>query len=391
MDEKAKIREEILSLGNVIVSVLRAQLNDEEYTIPSDVDFEKLYKVCEKHKITSLVASAVKKTDGVSAEVKSLFSKQLFRCAARHTAQETEMHRLTAEFTKSGIKHCFLKGTKVSRFYDSPDLRFMLDMDVYIEPDKIGEACAIMERDGYEKYINEDDKDIGYAKKPFLNIELHKELKYDYDKGYEYYKGAFERLETSGDTLAMNMVNEDFYVYILSHTAHHFETAGTGIRSIVDHYYLRKKLKPMCKGDELVNALEQTGLSVFNERMDQLCDCWFGGNEPTGDILEMAEYIILSGVYGTQANGLLSGVKRGDYEENKSSYFIYRLFPSYKKMCVRYEFLKKLPFLLPLMWFVRFFDVFLKRDSVSAEFRNINSVTLDDADKFKIFLEKSGL
>lgn len=391
MDEKAKIREEILSLGNVIVSVLRAQLNGEEYTIPSDVDFEKLYKVCEKHKITSLVASAVKKTDGVSAEVKSLFSKQLFRCAARHTAQETEMHRLTDEFTKAGIKHCFLKGTKVSRFYDSPDLRFMLDMDVYIEPEKIEEACAIMERDGYEKYINEDDKDIGYAKKPFLNIELHKELKYDFDKGYDYYKGAFERLKPSGDTLAMNMENEDFYVYILSHTAHHFETAGTGIRSVVDHYYMRKGLLPECDKEKVSAGLSATGLKVFSERLDSLCDCWFGDSEADAQTAEMAEYIILSGVYGTQANEYLSGIRRGDYTEKKSSYFLARLFPGVRSMAIRYPVLGKLPFLLPIFWIARLISAIFDRDRLSSEVRNVNSATSDEKSNFNDFLERNGL
>ena len=51
------------------------------------------------------------------------------------------------------------------------------------------------------------------------------------------------------------MTNEDFYVYILSHTAHHFETAGTGIKTIIDHYYLKKKLKPLCNHQVLDKAL----------------------------------------------------------------------------------------------------------------------------------------
>lgn len=391
MENNVDATKKILYLGGIVTDIFKLQFTGDEYSFPADVDFGSLYKFCEKHKLTSLVASTVMKAPGISAEDKQLFSKQLFRCAARHTAQEKEMQRLIGEFTEAGIKHCFLKGTKVSRFYDEPDLRFMLDMDVYIEPQKIQQACEIMEKSGYEKYTNESDKDIGYAKKPFLNIELHKELKYDYDKGYEYYKGAFERLEKAGDTLALNMTNEDFYVYILSHTAHHFATGGTGIRSVVDHYYLRKKLKPLCDQEVLSEGLRQTGLGEFNNRMDALCDYWFGDSEGDPHTLEMAEYIVLSGVYGTAANGMLSGVLRGEYTTKKSSYFIFRMFPGYKKMCIRYPILRKLPFLLPVMWLVRLAAVVLKRDEVKAEFKNVDSASDEAVEKFKNFLEKNGL
>ena len=390
MEDKKRATTEVLAMGGIIIDIIRAQLTGNDYSLPADVDFSKLYKLCEIHKVTAMVAPVVSSSDA-PADIKAMFQKQLFRCAARYTAQEKEREALSDVFTSAGIRHCFLKGSKVSAFYDEPEMRFMLDMDVYIEPSGVEKASEIMKSRGYEIYIAEDDKDIGFMKKPFLNIELHKELKYDYDKGYEYYKGAFERLKSSENSLSLDMEKEDFYVYILSHTAHHFETAGTGIRSIIDHYFLRKRLRPECDEIKLSEGLKATGLDTFSQRIDGLCDYWFCGGEGNESIKEIADYIILSGVYGTQANEYLSGIRRGEYSEKKSSYFFARLFPGLKSMSIRYPVLKKLPFLLPVFWFVRLVSALFDRDNLSAEMKTVNSATDEEKSSFSEFLDRNGL
>ncbi len=378
-------------MGNIVINVLRSRLTGREYSLPDNVDYEKLYKFCEMHKVTSLVAGEVVKCENIPAEIKILFQKQLFRCAARHTAQEKEMHGLTDMFTENNIKHCFLKGTKVSRYYPEPELRFMLDMDIYIEPQKFEQAKELMLQRGYEVISVESDKDIALSKKPFLNIDLHKELKYDYDKGYDYYKSAFSRLTDVDGTTAMNMANEDFYVYILSHTAHHFETAGTGIRSIVDHYCIRKGLLPQCDSAVLEKDLEDTGLKIFNDRMNALCDYWFEGSRADESVQAMAQYIFLSGVYGTQTNTYMSGIGRGEYSDDKSAYFIKRLFPPYKSMSARYPVLKKVPFLLPLFWLIRIISAAFGKEDFKKEVKNVASTSNDEVTAHLDFLRENGL
>lgn len=386
-----EITKGILLTGELIINVIRAQLNGEEYVFDDNTDFEKLRKLAEKHKVTPMLAPSVMACEKAPEEYKKVFRKELFRCAARHTAQEQEAKELAQLFAENKIKHCFLKGSKVSKFYDNPEMRFMIDMDVYIEPQKAETAAQLIIDRGY-KYDNyEDEKDAGYVKKPFLNFELHKELKYDYDKGYDYYKGAFQRMVVGENGYSLNMTDEDFYVYILSHTAHHFASAGTGIRSVVDHYYLNKKLKPRCD-DKLLNAaLESTGLAEFSKSMDRLADCWFGDGECDENVKEVEEYIILSGVFGTQTNYYLSGIIHGDYSEKKSSYFLTRLFLPYKLMKKRYPILKKLPFLLPLLWIVRLFGALKNRDKYKDEASAVNSVDANAKNVQVEFLRRNGL
>ncbi len=390
-NKNTEITNDVLATGELIINAIKGLLTGEKYTFPENTDFGKVHKLSEKHKVTSLVAPSVIASSSAPEQFKSVFKKELFRCAARHEAQSREAEELAEIFAKNKIKHCFLKGTKVSRYYDNPDMRFMLDMDVLVEKEKSEKAAELLVERGYEYDNYEDEKDAGYVKKPFLNFELHKELKYDYDKGYDYYKGALERMTADENGYSMNMTNEDFYVYILSHTAHHFESAGTGIKSIVDHYYLNKKLKPLCDEEVLKKSLEETGLTDFAESMDSLSEFWFSEAQGDENTKETADYIILSGVFGNQTNYYLSGIIKGDYTEKKSSYFLTRLFLPYKLMKKRYPILKKLPFLLPIMWIVRLLSALKDKEKYTKEASDINSVDTSAKDRQIEFLKRNGL
>lgn len=391
MNKDQQATEEIVSLGKIIINILKADFAGGDYSLPADVDFDKLYVVANKHCAVPLIAESVIKCDYASKEIKLMFQKELFKASMRYETQMKEKEQLSSIFSDQGIKHCFLKGYKIAGFYKNPELRFSLDMDVWVEKSRISDAQTILEGRGYEKNSFEDDKDIGYIKKPFLNIEIHKELKYDYDKGYDYYKSAFSRLKSGNNSEELNMTNEDFYVYVLSHSAHHFETAGTGIRSILDHFYLKRKLKPQCDEALLTQGLQATGLTVFSDKMDALSEYWFGEGAKSDDIEEMTEYILLSGIFGNQTNQYMGGILRGNYGEKKTSFVLKRLFPSRKSAQDRYPILKKFPFLLPIIWAVRIISAIFSKKDYSAEIKNANTVSGEDIDAFSQFIRKNGL
>ncbi len=385
-----KITQDIIATGELLISAIRAYITETEFEFPENTDFKKLYNLAQNHRVTAMVAPMVMKSNVADGQMKGAFSKELFKTAARYTAQEKERQELSKEFSKQEIHHCFLKGSKVGSFYTNPDCRYMLDMDLYVESQKYQQAEKILLSRGYEVNSYADEKDTGYIKKPFLIVELHRELKYDYDKGYDYYKGAFRRM-TSADGYAMNMTNEDFYVYILSHTAHHFETAGTGIKSIVDHYFLRENLKPKCDSEILEKALSEIGLDKFSQKLDKVCDFWFENDGCDSLTKEMSDYIIMSGVFGNETNSYLSGIIRGEYSDNADSYFLKRLFPPLKIMRNRYTILRKFPFLLPIFWDVRIITSLVNPERLVNETRMVTSVDSDQKDKQKQFFDNMGL
>lgn len=389
-EDEGKNTDDILKTGEIVISAIKAYITGSDFEFSENTDFKGLYNFAQSHRITAMVAPAVMKSKIADGQVKSAFSKELFKTAARFTAQEKEKEELSQELSSNEIPHCFLKGSKVGAYYDNPDCRFMLDMDLYVDSQRLQDAEKILISRGYEINSNSDDKDTVFIKKPFLIVELHKELKYDYDKGYDYYKGAFRRMNY-GDGFEMNMTNEDFYVYILSHTAHHIETAGTGIKSVVDHYYLRKNLKPQCDSAILEMALKEVGLDRFEKETDKLCDFWFASSEGDNTTKEMAEYIMLSGVFGNETNNYINGIIREDNGKNTDSYFIKRLFPPLKKLKFRYKILNKYPFLLPAFWGIRLISSITDASRIAGETKTI--ITTDDTkkDKQKQFFDNMGL
>ncbi len=389
-EKDKEITVDIINTGNILISAIKSQITETDFEFPVNADFNKLFNLAQNHRVTAMIAPAVMKCGFADGQIKSLFAKELFKCSARYTAQEKERQDLSEKFSEAGIKHCFLKGSKVGEYYKNPDCRFMLDMDLYVSAEKFEEAEKILLSCGYEVSTHDADKDKGYIKKPFLIVELHRELKYDYDKGYEYYKGAFERMYCA-DGCAMRMTDEDFYVYILSHTAHHFETDGTGIKSIVDHYFLRENLKPKCDLAILEKALEEIGLRQFEKNMDKLCDCWFKDGESDRLIAELSEYIFLSGVFGNEKNGYISGIIRGEYDDSSDSYFFRRLFPPLKTMKNRYNILKKAPALLPVFWCMRILTSLINPKRLLSETKTVVSTDDSQKEKQKQFFSDMGL
>ena len=86
----------------------------------------------------------------------------------------------------------------------------------------------------------------------------------------------------------------------------------------------------------LYKYLKESGLENFNKKFSKLTKVWFMGEESDEVTEQMADYVILSGAYGTDINYYVNGVLRMGMSENKNEYFIKRLFPPYETMCYRY-------------------------------------------------------
>ncbi len=378
-----------LDTGRRLIKIIDGIINNKKADIPEDTDFERVLKLAYAHRVSGMVAYCGEKYDLPEA-TKSRFQAELFKTAARHTAQEREVQELSKCFSDEKIEHCFLKGLKISSLYDIPEMRFMLDIDVYVNPEKFDDAINVMENRGYEK-ISLDEKDCSLSKKPFLNVDLHRELKYDFDLGYDFYKNVYERLVSIENSYEKTMTKEELYVYLLSHTAHHFATAGTGIKSVIDHYYIMKNLVPQCDENILKEYLNESGLEAFNDKFSKLTKVWFMGEESDIVTEQMADYIILSGAYGTDINYYVNGVLRMGMSENKKEYFFKRLFPDYETMCFRYPVLKKCKLLLPVFWCVRILSSLTQTDRIKNEASGISAVDETNKNKQEEFLKNVGL
>jgi hypothetical protein len=115
------------------------------------------------------------------------------------------------------------------------------------------------------------------------------------------------------------------------------------------------------------------------------------GEESDTVIEQMADYIILSGAYGTDINYYVNGVRRMGMSENKKSYFLKRLFPDYETMCYRYPVLENKKILLPVFWGVRILSSVSSAGRIKNEASGISSVDEINKNKQEEFLKNVGL
>ena len=162
-----------------------------------------------------------------------------------------------------------------------------------------------------------------------------------------------------------------FYFYHIAHMAKHFELGGCGIKPFIDLIVLHDiKTKDISQRNLF---LEQGGLLRFEQMAQKLSQIWFFNQEHTSLTMDMQNYVLGGGVYGSKENRIvLQQQKKG----GKFKYILSRIFMPYNEIKYYYPILKKHKWLLPIMQVRRWFRlVFCGGFSRSKKEMKINSNT----------------
>ena len=98
------VTNQIVSVGRIITQAIKADLAGSEFSLPADVDFNKLYNLCEMHRVTPIIAGFVLKSNAPE-DIKTKFKKELFKVSMRYETQMKEKKELSEEFTNNNIDH----------------------------------------------------------------------------------------------------------------------------------------------------------------------------------------------------------------------------------------------------------------------------------------------
>ena len=125
--------------------------------------------------------------------------------------------------------------------------------------------------------------------------------------------------------------------------------------------------------------------------MDELSEYLFAFGEKTDTVKEMLDYIILSGVFGTDKNEYVNGVINRGLSKNTGKYYLSRLFPPLDTMKSRYKTLEKVPVLLPAFWGARIVSSLFFADRIKNEAANVSKTSSEDIDSRTKFFNNMGL
>lgn len=334
-----------------LIELLRGAVTDKTVAEPDEnIDFDVIYDIAKRHNVQTTAYYGLKKIKGgLPDKARAKWENAHLHGISGSVRQLAELKNISAVFTKENIVHLPLKGSVMKHMYASPDMRAMADMDILIRPEDQKKVYDIMMGMGYSCEIYGKFHHDVYKKEPIYNIEIHVSLFDSYDGAwYDYYNNILDRTSAGENEYVRVLGDEDFYVYNIAHFAKHFQSSGSGIRSIMD-IYVMKKAMPDMDMDYVNKQLEKLELSDFYRKAEALEKYWFEDGSFDAEIGDTADYVLSSGTYGTVYNMVKNQVKT----QGGVRSFLLNAFLPYDKMIISFGFLKKLPFLLPFCWIAR--------------------------------------
>ncbi len=385
-----------MSLGisaesDYLIAVLRSLLRGESAPAPeASVDLSRLYALAEAHGVSCMAYFALCHID--------LPSNALKPFAAAHDAyvrvgmmQEVEYSRISAAMSAEGIDHMPLKGWRTRELYPEPLMRSMGDVDILIRTVDSPAACRIIERLGYHCSAPMKHDDDMYFKNGLL-MELHRTLDADGLKNPHYYDDPWRFAVADGGENSFAMSDEDGYLYTVAHAMKHFMNCGTGLRSILDVYVYITRVE--MDRSIIERDAELMGITRFLRCVESMAVQVFGDETPTADTIEIMRFVLASGTAGNSKNLEAafmnkSGGKKGG---SKLTYAVRIVFPPFSDMKKRDPVLEKAPYLLPIMYVWRWFQlVFCKRGRIKSRVGQYRSVDKEYAAQVKRVHELAGI
>lgn len=376
----AKVSEYLLEL-------LRCGVNN---TIPSakpeEVSWEAVYALAKRHSVSALAFYALRtRKDELPAALAEKWEEQNAMLLTKYVNQEHESSQLCSMFEQEQIPYMPLKGSCIRDLYPEPYLREMSDLDIMVQEKDITAASSIAQTMGYSVGSGANYH-VELLKKPYMCLELHLNLVPTDSPFFKYYSQPWKFARATGMSYRRVMTKEDYYVYMLAHTAKHYYWTGTGIRSLLDAFLFNRAYRTELDLDYVAAQLEELKIVDFSEQIEALTELWFSVNPQCNriscDTAEMRCYILNSSTYGTAKN-YDQNVVRGYISNGKSlrgaklAMYMHMTFLPLCEMKGMYPILKKVPVLLPFCWVVRWFRILIRKpSSITAQYRRISEIEL---------------
>ncbi len=379
-----------------IITLLRSALSGERLALPEGFDLEAAQGQILRHQVASgaflgAANCGISKKDAIMQRLFQRYCAELL--FSEEQAQAVE--QMLAELERAGIDYMPLKGVSLKKLYPRPELRAMGDADILIRKDQYSMVEAIALEQGYEY---EDCTTTQNWRKGKILFEFHTVLIPDVASmaGYhDYFSDSWQRAVPAGGC-RYAMGAEDEYIYLFMHFSKHYLIAGIGCRQLMDLWLYRKAHPGM---DQEYNEAERQKLHLqeFHQNLLQTMNVWFEGQEEDEISALITDFIFLSGSWGVARSNMLSrGVRfkaeRGATRASKGLFAMKTIFPPASEIRITYPVLKNHPYLVPVFWIVRIFDVLrTRRGNVKKRFQEARAVDAKEVAAYEEALSKVGL
>ena len=375
-------------------------------TVPSKekilgMNIETVMEHASKHSMQAITYASIKKYLSASESNKlAIDEKLLEKYKAGHARSikkivlfEIEREKIFNFFDANDIWYLPLKGIILQHLYPEIGMRQMADNDILFDGNYREALKDFMlenqyTAEHYTKNLGSSCHDV-YMKPPVLNFEMHHSLFSAFEKDIrfrEYYQNIKDRLiKDEGNKCGYHMSDEDFYIYITTHSYKHYSGGGHGVRSLMDIYVYISKKQGTLDFDYIDRELEKLGISDFEKKARNLALKIFCQTDKSGqlkltpDEVELLVYYITSGTYGTITHTVQNNLSKMSNDGKitfsvRFKYFIRRLFPDSSFYMLCHPTLYKYKILIPGFVLFRLFRIiFTRPKALISELKTLTS------------------
>lgn len=381
-----------------LLDVIKYILHDRRTEIPippKELDWQRTLETARRHSVSNLLFYGIEKLP-----VEQQPRKAVYQCLEQITLKEImrsygqldAAEELLAEAERECLYMLAVKGVNTKKHYPESDMRSMGDIDILYRDTQHEQVKTMMKKLGYEGF-QEGRKHDHYYRKPYVGVELHRELVSAESEYGVYYSDIWDRVQPrQGCRYIHEMSLEDEYIFVIVHLVEHFKHGGVGIRFLMD-IYVYDHLESM-DWDYVKQELAKLKLWEFYRNVSALAGRWFGEQEqvysPEQEQLlrKLEEYIIANGTYGLQKHAAALSVE----EAGRGRFLLHVLFPSLKSMQTMFPWLKKYPVLLPIGWIWRGIrSILFRRRNIRSQMEAYRNGDLEHGKELRRFYEQCGL
>lgn len=375
--------------GYAVCKAIGDAVNLKETAIPeiqSLEDFENRIRFVQRHNLDTLYTYATDKKDfgaytgyekynGTPFSTKDAIFKQI--------NYDYMSDLISKRFSESNIKHIFLKGSQLQKFYPKNVIRTSNDIDIYVDKAQIKDAITAMLSEGFTVKSEDNKKgEYGLKKEPRYYVELHTNLEGFSDKQKKILLKFTDNAQKVGNK-QYELTDSDCYIYTLFHLYKHFVNSGVGVRMFLDVYLIKKNGN--IDFDYVESILKELEIDGFAKVVDEVSLVLFEGKQARSDIKKLIRFVFVSGIFGTVYNNQhLRKINTGTLHTSKIERLKIDYGIGYQAMKKRYPILKKLPVLYPFSFIHRFFyGLTHRRDVLKDTINYQKSFSADRINEYK--------
>lgn len=329
------------------IDIIKAYLLNKDFA--QDIEYEQfavIYELLKRHDIAHLAGVVLLKNPENREKYKEL-AKAQFAAVMRYEKGKYVREQVYKLFEEGAIPFMPLKGAVLCDYYHEPWHRTSCDIDILVSTENLEKATEILVKELNFEYKGKSEHDISLYAPNGVHLELH----YDFhEEDISVEDGWNSALPIEGKKYHYALSPEAFILHHIAHTAKHFKYGGCGIRFFIDLWILLHNM-PYDK-EKLDVLLAEKKLSEFFENSVRSTEVWFNDGQPDELTEKMSDYILQSGIYGSDENRVaIDNVKI----KSNFKYALSRVFQSYDVLKSRYPILEKHRWLMPFCQVGRWF------------------------------------